>query len=79
MDMATTTDHKEPAMTTTTDIIFHGEPGWRFAFVEDFTIREVEDGFDIFQDCEGDDVRIACTDTLDEAILYVQTTIATTF
>ena len=60
-------------------IIFHGEPGWRFAFVEDFTIREVEDGFDIFQDCEGDDVQIACTDTLDEAILYVQTTIATTF
>ena len=58
-------------MTTTTNIIFHGEPGWRFAFVEDFTIREVEDGFDIFQDCEGDDVRIACTDTLDEAVLFV--------
>lgn len=78
MDMATTT-HKEPAMHTTTNITFHGEPGWRFAFVEEFTIREVEDGFDIFQDCEGDDVRIACTDTLDEAVLYVETTIATTF
>lgn len=56
----------------TTDIIFHGEPGWRFAFVEDFTIREVEDGFDIFQDYDGDDVRIACTDTLDEAVLFVK-------
>jgi len=53
-------------------IIFHGEPGWRFAFVEDFTIREVADGFDIFQDYDGDDVRLACTDTLDEAVLYVK-------
>jgi len=78
MDMATTT-HKEPAMTTTTNITFHGEPGWRFAFVEEFTIREVADGFDIFRDYEGDDVRVACTDTLDEAVLYVQTTIGTEF
>jgi len=66
-------------MTTTTNIIFHGEPGWRFAFVEEFTIREVADGFDIFRDCDGDDVRVACTDTLDEAVLYVQTTIGTEF
>ena len=78
MDMATTT-HKEQAMKTTANITFHGEPGWRFAFVEEFTIREVADGFDIFRDYEGDDVRVACTDTLDEAVLYVETTIATTF
>ena len=52
-------------------IIFHGEPGWRFAFVEEFTIREVKDGFDIFREWDGEDVRVACTDTLDEAILYV--------
>ena len=66
-------------MTTTTNITFHGEPGWRFAFVEEFTIREVADGFDIFREWDGEDVRVACTDTLDEAVLYVETTIKTEF
>ena len=79
MDMATTTHHKEPAMTTTTDIIFHGEPGWRFAFIEEFTIREVEDGFDIFQEFDGEDARIACMDTLDEAVIYVKTIMSINF
>ena len=66
-------------MTTTTNITFHGEPGWRFAFVEEFTIREVADGFDIFREWDGEDVRVACADTLDEAVLYVETTMGTEF
>lgn len=53
------------------NITFHGEQGWRFAFVEEFTIREVADGFDIYRDWDGDDVRVSCTDTLDEAVMYV--------
>lgn len=57
-------------MSITTDTIeFDGEEGRRVAFVEDYVICEVKDGFDIY--CDWDDVLVSCTDTLDEAVLYV--------
>ena len=53
-------------------ITFRGEQGWRFAFVEDCTIIERAAGagvtYDVFQQIDGDEVRIAKGQTLDAAI-----------
>ena len=55
-----------------TTITFHGEPGWRFAIIEDCTIIERSVGagvtYDVFQQIDGDEVRIAKGQTLDAAI-----------
>jgi hypothetical protein len=69
--MATTTTKEQAMIITTQNTTFHGKQGERFAFVEEFTIREVTDGFDIYREWDGDEVRVSCTDTVDEAIIYV--------
>ena len=55
-----------------TSITFRGEPDWRFAIVEDCTIIERATGafrtYDVFQQIDGDEVRIAKGQTLDAAI-----------
>lgn len=55
-----------------TPITFRGEPGWRFAIVEDCTIIERATGagvtYDVFQQIDGDEIRIAKGQTLDAAI-----------
>lgn len=55
-----------------TSITFRGEPGWRFAIVEDCTIIERAAGagvtYDVFQQIDGDEIRIAKGQTLDAAI-----------
>lgn len=64
---------------TTTNITFHGLPGLRVAFVGDFTIREILDfgngykihRWDVWQECDAEEVWIHSANTKDEAVLYV--------
>jgi signal peptidase I len=79
--MASTTTRKETAMTTTNPtpvtqpVIWRGEAGWRFAFVEHdgnaYTLRNTPTGIDVLVDFDGDDVRIAQVDTEAEALDYI--------
>jgi hypothetical protein len=73
MDMSKTNPTKEQTMSTVT---WHGtgEPG-TFAFLEhdgeNYTLRIVAAGIDIFRDIEGDDCFIGQTDTEAEAVAFI--------
>ena len=66
-------------MSITTDIIFHGELGLRFAFVGEFTIREILDygngykihRWDIFVEHDDEETLTHSTNTLDAALCFV--------
>ena len=59
----------------TTPVVWHGDATSRFAFVEldgeAYTLRVVAAGIDIYRDIEGDDCRIAQTDTETEALDFI--------
>ena len=49
-------------------LILHGEDGWRFAFVRNFTIRESGNVWQVLEDIEGEDCIIGIAKTIVRAL-----------